>query len=92
MKYAVEVTNLNKSFGGLKVIDNLSIQIPEGKITTILGFSGAGKSTFLKHLLGLIYPDDGEIKVKGISLGNLDKFELVEFRQNFGMLFQYGPF
>lgn len=90
MKYAVEVTNLNKSFGGLKVIDNLSIQIPEGKITTILGFSGAGKSTFLKHLLGLIYPDDGEIKVKGISLGNLDKFELVEFRQNFGMLFQYA--
>ena len=63
MKYAGRVTNLNKSFGGLAV-DNLSIQIPEVKLPQSLGFFRRWKSTFLKHLLGLIYPDDGEIKVE----------------------------
>ena len=90
MNYSVEVDKVNKSFNEHKVLNELSIKIPEGKITTILGFSGAGKSTLLKHLLGLVSPDNGTIKVKGVDLSTLNRFELVNFRRNCGRLFQYA--
>ncbi len=87
---AVEINNLTKVFGKHTVLNDLSFDIPRGKITTILGFSGAGKSTLLKHILGLHKPTSGEIKVLDKNLSKMDEVSLREFRQNFGMLFQYA--
>ena len=86
----IHVDQVCKNYGKHRVLNNLTIQIPEGKITTILGFSGAGKSTLLKHLLGLIKPDTGKIVVDGQNINELNKFSLIEFRRKFGMLFQYA--
>lgn len=90
MEYAVEFNNVIKDFGETRILNDLSIKIPKGKITTILGFSGAGKSTMLKHILGLLRPTAGEVKVLGTDLSSLSSFELRDFRKNFGMLFQYA--
>lgn len=92
MEYAVEFNKLTKRFRGdeTSVLDNVDFKIHKGKITTILGFSGAGKSTLLKHILGLLHPTSGEVKVLGRSLEEMNEYELREFRQHFGMLFQYA--
>jgi phospholipid/cholesterol/gamma-HCH transport system ATP-binding protein len=90
MTNAVETKDLHKSFGPHHILKGLNINIPKGKITTILGFSGAGKSTFLKHILGLLEPSSGYIKVLGQDMRELDDIEKREFRRNFGMLFQYA--
>jgi phospholipid/cholesterol/gamma-HCH transport system ATP-binding protein len=87
---AIEIENLVKRFGPHTILDDLNVKIPQGKITTILGFSGAGKSTLLKHILGLYTPDQGSVVVLGSDLGQLSELELREFRQKFGMLFQYA--
>ena len=87
---AISIRNLVKVFGQQTVLDNLNLDIPKGKITTILGFSGAGKSTLLKHILGIVRPTSGRILVLGEDLAKFDRMALREFRQNFGMLFQYA--
>ena len=87
---AVRINNVTKTFGEHTVLKNLNFDIPKNKITTILGFSGAGKSTLLKHILGLHHPSSGSIEVLGSELSKLSPLELREFRQNFGMLFQYA--
>lgn len=87
---AVRIENLTKTFGDHTVLNNLNFDIPRGKIVTILGFSGAGKSTLLKHILGLMHPTSGSISVLGENLANLSNVSLREFRQNYGMLFQYA--
>lgn len=90
MDYAIEVNNLTKMFGEHKVLSHLNFKVPRGKITTILGFSGAGKSTLLKHILGLLKPTEGSITVLGKDLNHMHELTLREFRQKFGMLFQYA--
>ena len=87
---AVSIKNLTKTFGEHTVLNNLNFDIQRGKITTILGFSGAGKSTLLKHILGLHKPTSGSIHVLGRDLASFEEVELREFRQNYGMLFQYA--
>jgi len=89
-KVAIKFKNVSKSFGEHQILHDLNIEIPQGKITTILGFSGAGKSTFMKHILGLLLPTDGEITVMGKNVPELGRMELRDFRKNFGMLFQYA--
>lgn len=87
---AINLKDLTKSFGEHTILKGLNFEIPKNKIVTILGFSGAGKSTLLKHMLGLLKPTTGTISVLGQNLGLLDEDQLREFRQNFGMLFQYA--
>ena len=87
---AVRITELTKTFGNHTVLNKLSFDIPRGKITTILGFSGAGKSTLLKHILGLMHPTSGVIEVLGEDMQKLTPMQIREFRQKFGMLFQYA--
>lgn len=87
---AVRIDNVTKIFGEHTVLNNLCFDIPKNKITTILGFSGAGKSTLLKHILGLHQPSEGEVQILGNSLAAMSPMHLREFRQNFGMLFQYA--
>jgi phospholipid/cholesterol/gamma-HCH transport system ATP-binding protein len=90
MEYAVVCENLKKSFGETQVLKGLDIKIPKGMITSILGYSGAGKSTFLKHILGLMQPSSGSITVLGNDMSLMDNYELRNFRKKFGMLFQYA--
>lgn len=80
--------NIHKSFGDQKVLNDLNFEIPKNKVTMIIGRSGEGKSVLLKHILGLIHPDDGEVVVAGQSLKKLDAVGLNQIRKKFGMLFQ----
>lgn len=89
-RYTIEFNHLTKTFGDHTVLNNLDFNIHEGKITTILGFSGAGKSTVLKHILGIHHPTTGQVKVLGQDLTKLNETDLRQFRTNFGMVFQYS--
>jgi phospholipid/cholesterol/gamma-HCH transport system ATP-binding protein len=89
-KMAIEAFDLKKYFGKQKVLDGVTFGIPEGEITMIMGPSGTGKSVFLRHVVGLMFPDSGDIKVDGHSVPHLSNDELLELRQNVGMLFQDG--
>src|ERR1700716_3490014 len=89
-EYMVEVTDLHKAFEGRTVLDGVSCQIPAGKISVVMGPSGTGKSVLLRHVVGLLYPDSGDVRVAGKSVPALGEDELLELRRNVGMLFQDG--
>lgn len=89
-EYAVEFKDVVKKFGESTILNNLNFGIHRGKITTILGFSGAGKTTLMKHILGLTLPTSGDVEVLGTVVNKLGELELREFRRNFGMVFQYA--
>lgn len=89
-KYSVEFRGLTKKFGESTILDNLSFGIHRGKITTVLGFSGAGKTTLMKHIMGLVDPTEGDVIVLDTVINKLGELELREFRRNFGMVFQYA--
>ncbi len=84
----IRIVNLEKTFGQQKVLDCLNLHIEEGKITVIIGRSGEGKSVLLKHIIGLIQPDGGEIWVDDKEITHLNSRELNNVRKKFGMLFQ----
>jgi phospholipid/cholesterol/gamma-HCH transport system ATP-binding protein len=84
----ISVKRLVKRFGDRAVLDGLNLSIPAGKITVIMGGSGCGKSTFLRHLIGLLTPDEGEIWVDGQNIVGLHENEMNQVRRTFGMLFQ----
>ena len=84
----ITLRNVHKSFGAQKVLDGLDLDIPDGKITAIIGPSGEGKSVLLKHLIGLLQPDSGAVEVDGESILDLRRSELNRIREKFGMLFQ----
>ncbi len=84
----IRVTDLHKSFGRQKVIDGLSLEAPEGEITALIGPSGEGKSVLLKHLIGLLEPDSGDIEIEGESIRGIRRSGLNRIREKFGMLFQ----
>lgn len=88
--YSIEFKSLVKVFGQSTILDNLNFGIHKNKITTILGFSGAGKTTLMKHILGLTMPTSGDVVVLGTAINHLDELALREFRRNFGMVFQYA--
>ncbi|MBA4417348.1 MAG: ABC transporter ATP-binding protein [Syntrophus sp. (in: bacteria)] len=85
---AIGIKDLHKQFGDQKVLDGINLDIERGKITVIIGKSGGGKSVLLKHLIGLVKPDKGEIWVDGLDIVKLNEKELNETRKKFGMLFQ----
>lgn len=84
----ITLRNVHKSFGSQKVLSGLDLDIPDGKITAIIGPSGEGKSVLLKHLIGLLQPDSGAVEVDGESIVDLRRSELNRIREKFGMLFQ----
>lgn len=84
----ISLRNIHKSFGAQKVLDGLDLDIPDGKITAIIGPSGEGKSVLLKHLIGLLQPDSGTVEVDGESIIDLRRSDLNRIREKFGMLFQ----
>jgi phospholipid/cholesterol/gamma-HCH transport system ATP-binding protein len=86
----ISIKGLTKSFGPQTVLEDITCDIPKGKITLMLGPSGTGKSVFLKHLVGLLKPDRGEIWIDGRNVPALNEKELYEVRRKFGVLFQDG--
>jgi len=84
----IEVRNLQKSFGALRVLDGVDFSIEKGEAVTIIGVSGGGKSVLLKLLIGLITPDAGEIRIDGRNIAGMNERELLQVRRKFGMLFQ----
>ena len=86
----IELKNLTKSFNGKKVLNGINLTIEKGKTTAIIGGSGQGKSVILKHIIGLIKPDSGEILVEGVNIVNIDNNGLNEVRKKFGFLFQFA--
>jgi phospholipid/cholesterol/gamma-HCH transport system ATP-binding protein len=87
---AVEFVEVHKSFGRNHVLRGLNMALPEGKISMIIGPSGTGKSVCIKHIVGLLYPDEGDVIVHGRSVPSLPDAELFELRKKFGVLFQDG--
>ena len=84
----IELVDVVKGFDGKAVIDGLSLIIPEGRITAIIGLSGEGKSVLLKLLIGLLHPDSGKILVDGEDIAEMKEHDLIRVRRQFGMLFQ----
>jgi phospholipid/cholesterol/gamma-HCH transport system ATP-binding protein len=84
----IEVRDLKKSFGSHRVLDGVSFKIEKGESVVIIGASGGGKSILLKHLIGLLQPDEGDVLVDGESLVGKNERQLIEIRKKFGMLFQ----
>jgi phospholipid/cholesterol/gamma-HCH transport system ATP-binding protein len=87
---AVEFVDVHKAFGRNKILRGLNMGLPEGKISMILGPSGTGKSVCIKHMVGLLYPDEGDVLVHGESVPNMTDDELFDMRKRFGVLFQDG--
>ena len=89
MENAIEIQNVYKTFNGQDyILKGVDLNIPKRGIMVIIGFSGTGKSVLLKHILGLLKPTSGGIKVLGHELNNLTYEEMVQLRCRFGVLFQ----
>src|SRR3954471_24897638 len=87
---AVEFIDVHKAFGRNQILRGLNMGIPEGKISMVLGPSGTGKLVCIKHMVGLLYPDRGDVLVHGESVPNMTDDEVFEMRKKFGVLFQDG--
>jgi phospholipid/cholesterol/gamma-HCH transport system ATP-binding protein len=90
MGVAIEVEGLSKSFGSAKIFEDVTLTIPEGEVSVMLGPSGTGKSVFLKSLIGLLRPERGSIVIDGTDIIECSAKELYEIRTLFGVLFQDG--
>lgn len=89
MEAAIELTDVKKTFDGSDyVLKGIDLSIPKGSLTSIIGFSGTGKSVVLKHILGLYRPTSGRVKVLGTDLATLPPDEMTHFRCHYGVLFQ----
>lgn len=84
----IEVRDLHKGFGAQKVLSGVSFRIGESESVVIIGRSGCGKSVLLKHLIGLLRADAGQVIIDGQEISNLPERDLLEVRRKFGMLFQ----
>jgi phospholipid/cholesterol/gamma-HCH transport system ATP-binding protein len=87
---AIEVIDVVKQFGKTRIQNGLNLGIPDDQISMVLGPSGTGKSVLIKLIVGLLYPDSGDILVHGESVPNMSDDELFEMRKKFGLLFQDG--
>jgi len=84
----IEVRQLQKSFGSQLILDGVNLQIDRGQSAVIIGRSGGGKSVLLKHLIGLLQPDTGEVSVDGEKITRMTERQLLRVREKFGMVFQ----
>ena len=84
----IEIKNLFKSFGKKEVLRGVDLQIEEGKTNVIIGASGCGKSVLLKHIVGLLKPDKGQILIDGEDIANMSEKQIYAIRKKFGFLFQ----
>jgi phospholipid/cholesterol/gamma-HCH transport system ATP-binding protein len=88
MDAVIQLESVTKSFDGVKVLDEVSLEVPAGRAFGLLGRSGTGKSVTLKHIIGLMRPDAGRVLVHGQDVSRLERRELGQARQRMGFLFQ----
>ncbi len=86
----IELKNVHKAFGPKKVLQGFSLVVPEGETMVIIGFSGTGKSVAIKHIVGLLEPDVGEVWVDGQRVDQLSRKALYELRRKIGYVFQFA--
>jgi phospholipid/cholesterol/gamma-HCH transport system ATP-binding protein len=84
----IEVRDLKKRFGTHSILDGVSFRIEKGESVVIIGRSGGGKSVLLKHLIGLLKPDAGQVLIEGEDIAPMNERQLLRVRRKFGMLFQ----
>ena len=84
----IEIIDLHKSFGSKRVLNGVNLTIEKGETITIIGRSGEGKSVLIKHIIGLLKPDRGLIRIDGEDITKYDGSRMVALRKRFGMLFQ----
>jgi phospholipid/cholesterol/gamma-HCH transport system ATP-binding protein len=84
----IELRNVHKAFGTREILRGLSLEVPEGQNTVIIGYSGTGKSVTLKCIIGLLHPEAGEVEVDGDVVGTMEPDELVTLRGKIGYVFQ----
>jgi len=84
----IEARQLKKSFGPQRVLDGVDLRVEKGESVVIIGRSGGGKSILLKHLIGLLRPDEGDVIIDGESIAGMNERQLLKVRRKFGMLFQ----
>jgi len=86
----IRFTDVSKAFGPKVVLEGMSLDIPDGQTTVIIGFSGTGKSVALKHIVGLLVPDAGQVEVDGEVVHTLDPKQLDQLRGQVGYVFQFA--
>lgn len=86
----IKIIDLARAFNGHTVLDGINLEIPKGKITVIIGKSGSGKSVLLKHIIGLLKPDRGQILVEGLDITTARGKTLKQLKERFAILFQGG--
>lgn len=86
----IRFDGVRKAFGDKVVLDGLTLDVPEGATTVLIGFSGSGKSVLLKHVVGLLTPDAGSVSVDGQVVGDLDWDGLTALRSRIGYVFQFA--
>ncbi len=84
----IKIIDLHKSFGPTRVLQGLDLEIARGETMVVIGQSGSGKSVLLKHLMGILKPDKGEIWIDGLEITRLGDEEILRISRKFGMLFQ----
>jgi phospholipid/cholesterol/gamma-HCH transport system ATP-binding protein len=89
-KNLIEVRDLRQKIGGQEILRGVNLDVPRGETLVLLGQSGGGKSVFLRHLIGLMRPVSGSIRIEGEEIAHLDERELEPVRRKIGMLFQDG--
>jgi phospholipid/cholesterol/gamma-HCH transport system ATP-binding protein len=88
MDSMIEIRDVHKSFGDNHVLRGINLKVPEGATTVIIGASGSGKSVLVKHMIGLLRPDEGQVIVEGEDTTHLSEMEFQRVREKFGMVFQ----
>ena len=86
----IEFQDVHKAFGPKRVLEGLSLKIADAETMVIIGFSGTGKSVALKHIVGLLHPDAGDVIVDGQAVSTLDRDGLTALRQGIGYVFQFA--
>ena len=84
----IKLADLHKAFGANRVLQGLNLDVEKGESRVVIGGSGSGKSVILKHIIGLLKPDKGDVFIEGVNITSLKENELYEIRKKFGMLFQ----
>jgi phospholipid/cholesterol/gamma-HCH transport system ATP-binding protein len=87
---SIQIRDLHKAFGSKVVLDGFTVEAREGETLVVFGASGSGKSVMLKHVVGLLAPDRGEVVVDGQTVGELPREELYELRRRVGYVFQFA--
>lgn len=87
---SIQLVNLHKAFDTTPILKGLSLEIPDGETVSVIGGSGSGKSVMLKHIVGLLQPDEGDVWVDGDNISRLDRDSVYELRRNIGYVFQFA--